>query len=52
VLIIDDHAVTRTVIAETIQALGWSTVAVENSSQAIQHMTTPTSNTTAIDLLC
>jgi CheY-like chemotaxis protein len=51
VLIIDDHAVTRTVIAETIQALGWLTVAVENSAQAIQHMTAPTSNTTAIDLL-
>ena len=51
VLIIDDHAVTRTVIAETIQALGWLIVAVENSAQAIQHMTAPTSNTTAIDLL-
>jgi len=35
VMIIDDRAVTRSVIAEMIQSMGWSAVAVDNSTASL-----------------
>ncbi|MBX9894089.1 MAG: PAS domain S-box protein [Nitrosomonas sp.] len=39
VMLIDDHAVTRKVLAETMQSFGWQVTAVENVEQAAGQLT-------------
>ncbi|WP_297325854.1 PAS domain S-box protein [Nitrosomonas sp.] len=39
IMIIDDNAITRQVLAEIVQSLGWNAAAVESGAQAIQKLT-------------
>lgn len=41
VMIIDDHAVTRGVIAEIVQSMGWSAVAVDNGTASLRMFADP-----------
>lgn len=41
IMIIDDNAITRQVLLEIVQSLGWNAVAMESSAQAIQKLANP-----------
>ena len=43
VMIIDDHAVTRAVLSESAQSLGWHAVAISSNAEAIKQLTDPVS---------
>ncbi len=49
VMIIDENRVTRPVIAEIVQSLGWNAVGVEAGTQAIRELTGP--DASMVDLL-
>jgi PAS domain S-box-containing protein len=41
VMIIDDHAVTRAVLSEIVESLGWNAVAISSNAEAIKQLAEP-----------